>query len=124
VLETIVRSRTNRELFGIGGFTPWYWLWQVAPRIGEPPARLDRTAVSSDVTRIIEYYRSNGYLETTVQSSVVEYKDDKVEVSYIIDEGKPSRIRNVYYSGVPEFDTPELQERFYRGRTLRGDPIN
>ena len=124
VLETIVRSRTNRELFGIGGFTPWYWLWQVAPRIGEPPARLDRTAVNNDVSRIIEYYRSNGYLETTVQTSVVEYKDGKVEVSFIVEEGKPSRVRNVYYSGVPSFDNPAILDRFYRGRIVRSEQIN
>lgn len=124
VLEGIVRTRTNRELFGVTGFTPWYWLWQAAPRIGEPPARLDRAVVEADKQRIKEYYRSNGYFETQVQSTVVEYKEDKIEVSFIIDEGRPSRIRNIYYSGTPEFDSEAISERFYRGRVMRSRPLN
>lgn len=122
VLETIVRSRTNRELFGISGFTPWYWLWQAAPNVGEPPARLDRDALQNDLQRIREYYRSNGYLEAQVRSSVVEYKKGKVEISFIIEEGQPSYIRNIFYSGLPEFDTTDVRDRFFRSRLMRGPP--
>ncbi len=120
VLETIVRSRTNRELFGIGGFTPWYWLWQAAPKIGEPPARLDRNTMMNDLQRITEYYRSNGYLEASVRSSTVEYKEGKVEISFIIEEGEPSFVRNIYYSGVPAFDSADVSDRFYRSSIMRG----
>jgi outer membrane protein assembly factor BamA len=123
VLESLVRSRTNRELFGIGGFTPWYWLWQAAPKIGEPPARLDRGAMANDLQRITEYYRSNGYLEASVRSSVVEYKKGKVEISFIIEEGQPSYLRNVFYSGLPEFDNESDNDRFYKSRVFRGQQI-
>jgi len=124
VLESIVRSRTNRELFGISGFTPWYWLWKAAPKIGEPPARLDRNAIINDLQRITEYYRSNGYLEAQVRPSTVEYKLGKVEISFIIEEGQPSFIRNIYYSGVPEFDNEAVLDRFYKSKTMSGAPLN
>jgi outer membrane protein insertion porin family len=124
VLETIVRSRTNRELFGISGFTPWYWLWQAAPNIGEAPARLDREALFNDLQRITEYYRSVGYLEAQVRSSIVEYKPGRVEISFIIEEGQPSYIRDIYYSGVPEFDVADVVDRFYRSRTMRGTQLS
>jgi outer membrane protein assembly factor BamA len=124
VLETIVRSRTNRELFGISGFTPWYWLWQAAPKIGEAPAKLDRNALFNDLQRITEYYRSVGYLEAQVRSSIVEYKPGRIEISFIIEEGLPSYIRNLYYSGLPEFDGFDVVDRFYRSRIMRGTQIN
>jgi len=124
VLESLVRSRTNRELFGITGFTPWYWLWQAAPKIGEAPARLDRDALFNDLQRITEYYRSVGYLEAQVRSSVVEYKPGKVEISFIIEEGQPSYIRNIYYSGVPDLDSPDVLDRFFRLRTMRGTQLS
>jgi outer membrane protein insertion porin family len=124
VLETIVRSRTNRELFGIGGFTPWYWLWQAAPRIGEAPSRLNREALFNDLQRITEYYRSVGYLEATARSSVVEYKPGKVEISFIIEEGQPSYIRDIFYSGVPAFDDIDVSSRFFRARTMKGAQLS
>jgi outer membrane protein insertion porin family len=123
-LETIVRSKTNRELFTITGFTPWYWVWQLAPKIGEPPARLDRNILNNDVKRINEYYRSNGYLESEVRTSIVEYKKGKVELSFIIDEGKPSFIRNIYYSGVPIFEETPIQDRFFRSSQLKGSQLS
>lgn len=124
MLETIVRSRTNRELFGINGFTPWYWLWQAAPKIGEAPAKLDRAALFNDSQRITEYYRSVGYLEAQVRSSIVEYKPGRIEISFIIEEGLPSYLRNLYYSGLPEFDEPDVKDRFYRSMTMQGPKFN
>jgi outer membrane protein assembly factor BamA len=123
-LETIIRSKTNRELFAINGFTPWYWVWQLAPRIGEPPARLDRNLLNTDVQRITEYYRSNGYLETEVRTSIVEYKKGRVELGFIIDEGKPSFVRNVIYTGVPDFLDNEETVRFYRLGLFKGSQVN
>lgn len=123
-LETIIRSKTNRELFAINGFTPWYWVWQLAPRIGEPPSRLDRNLISNDIQRIKEYYRSNGYLETEVRSSVVEFKKGRVELGFIIDEGKPSYIRNVLYTGVPDFQNDKITVDFFKLGFFRGTQVN
>lgn len=107
-LESIVRSKTNRELFGIGGFTPWYWLWKVAPRIGESPARIKPEVLTNDLKRITEFYRSNGFLETKVISSIIEFKKNKAELTYIIEEGPQTTIRNVYYAGLPEFESKKM----------------
>jgi outer membrane protein assembly factor BamA len=122
-LESLVRSKTNRELFGISGFTPWYWLWKVAPRIGESPARVKPEVLTNDLKRITEFYRSNGFLETKVISSIIEFKENKAELTYIIDEGPQTSIRNVYYAGLPELD-PKKMGVFWSSSLYKSKRLN
>ncbi|GAB5409063.1 MAG: hypothetical protein BalsKO_14280 [Balneolaceae bacterium] len=45
-LETLVRTRTNREFLAIPRFTPWYYFWKLSNgRFGEEPTLLDRQVV-------------------------------------------------------------------------------
>ncbi len=122
-LTTLVRTRTNREFLSIPHFTPWYSLWKLSGgRFGEEPAYLDRQTVANDIERITLFYESLGYFDVAVDTSISEYRTDKIEVSFIIQEGPQYRVNTVTYSGFPGFAEPNkrfefLQEgAFSRGR--------
>ena len=125
VLENLVRTKTNREFLSIPRFTPWYFFWRVSNgRIGEEPILLDRAVVSNDMERISLYYQSLGYREVQVDTTIVEYKNNKFEVSFIVNEGEPSRIQTLSYSGFPFHNEPERQRRFFIDSPLTRQGIN
>ena len=111
-LKALVRTETNREFLGIPRFTPWYYLWR-AIRIGESPSYLNREVVANDMERIQVYYESLGFFDANVDTTIIEFRPERVEVSYIIDEGSRARISTVGYTGLPDFDSPELLNEFY-----------
>lgn len=123
-LETLIRTRTNREFLGIPRFTPWYFLWKVSHKFGEPPALLNRRVLGTDIERIQTFYESRGFLEVQVDTSVVEFQKNKVEVSFLIHEGEPSRIQTIAYSGMPQIGDKERIVDFYRDSRLTRDQIN
>jgi outer membrane protein insertion porin family len=123
-LETIVRTHTNRQLFGIPGVTPWYWIWQLTKKFGERPAFLDRSEVGQDIERLKTYYNSQGYFNTSVDTTIVELHKNKYEVSFIINEGKPSYIRKILYTGMPHYDDPQKIQNFYHNSPLTKKQIN
>lgn len=113
-LENLVRTKTNREFLGIPRFTPWYFFNRISNgRFGESPSLLDRDVVINDMERIRLYYQSLGFREVGVDTTIVEYRRNKIEVSFIIDEGEPSRVESLTYSGFPFKDDPERRRRFF-----------
>lgn len=122
-LSTLVRTDNNREFLGIPRFTPWYYLWKLI-RVGESPAYLDRAMVANDIERIEVYYENLGYFDTRVDTSIIEYRENRVEVSFIIDEGPRSRLESVAYTGMPDFDEPQLTDEFYSDSEFSGPFIN
>jgi outer membrane protein insertion porin family len=123
-LSTIVRTKPNRELLSIPGFTVWYWVNQLNNKWGESPSRLDRQAVSNDIERIQTYYRSIGFLDAAVDTIIVEYGSNKFEVSFLVNEGKQATLRKVYYSGLPAFEDDRILDRFFRRNPLLRNQIN
>jgi outer membrane protein assembly factor BamA len=124
-LENLVRTKTNREFLGIPRFTPRYFFYRVSNgRFGESPSLLDRDIVANDMERITLYYQSLGYREVFVDTTIVEYREEKIEVSFIIREGDPSRIETVTYSGFPFKEDPERRRRFFIQSDLTGLGIN
>jgi hypothetical protein len=123
-LETLVRTRTNREFLGIKRFTPWYYTWQLFG-VGEEPRYLDRETVANDLERIRIFYENLGYLDVEVDSSIVEYRTNRVEVSFLIKEGPVSTINSVAYTGLPNFDQePGKKERFYNSSVFSSTMLN
>lgn len=123
-LENLVRTHTNREFLGIPRFTPWYFIWRLTNSFGEPPALLNRQTVTTDMERIRRYYETIGYLEATVDTNIVEFKTNKIEVSFLIEEGPRSYIQTVAYSGMPDFEESEKLTNFYRASSLTRSQIN
>lgn len=122
-LRTLVRTDNNREFLGIPRFTPWYYLWRLI-RVGESPAYLDREMVANDIERIQVYYDNLGFFEAAVDTSIIEYRENRVEVSFIIDEGPRSEIYSVSYTGLPEFEDPDMRPRFFADSEFTGNLLN
>lgn len=123
-LETLVRTRTNREFLGINRFTPWYYTWRLFG-VGEEPRYLNRETVANDLERITIFYENMGYLDVEVDSSIVEYRKNRVEVSFLIDEGPVSTINSVTYSGLPDFDDQSgSTQQFYDRSVFASSKLN
>lgn len=113
-LLLLVRTQSNRELFSIPGFKVWMWMNNVNKDWGEAPFRLDRITVAADIQRLSTYYRSIGYLDSSVDTLITQFGRGTVEVSFLINEGPPSTVRSVTYNGFPDFESPQTLQRFYR----------
>jgi outer membrane protein assembly factor BamA len=123
-LELLVRTRTNRKLLNIPGFTVWYWLNSVNNNWGEPANRLDRQVVSYDMDRIKAFYRSIGFLDTSVDTIIVDYGKKRFEVSFLITEGQRAMISGIQYRGFPDFEDDEVLQRFFRRSQLATKQID
>lgn len=122
-LRTLVRTRTNREFLGIPRFTPWYYIHNVFG-VGESPSLLNRDLLSTDMERVRIYYENLGFFNVNVDTTIVEYRPNRVEVSFIIREGPMSRVQSVSYTGLPEFDDQDLIEDFYSNSLFSGRVLN
>ncbi|MFU8812696.1 MAG: POTRA domain-containing protein [Balneolaceae bacterium] len=122
-LRALVRTDNNREFLGIPRFTPWYFLHR-AIGIGESPAFLDREMVASDRERVELFYENLGFFEVQVDTSIIEFQPNRVEVSFIIEEGPRSRLNTISYSGLPDFEDDGVIDRFYSESLYRGSMAN
>ncbi|MEX0660294.1 MAG: BamA/TamA family outer membrane protein [Balneolaceae bacterium] len=122
-LKGLVRTQNNREFLGIPRFTPWYFIHQ-AIGVGEAPSYLNRELVATDIDRIRTYYQNLGYFEATVDTSIIEFRTNRVEVSFIIEEGPRSRIRSVAYQGWPDFEDEQMMLDFYGASEIGSDMEN
>jgi outer membrane protein insertion porin family len=123
-LRTVIRTRTNREMLGIRRFTPWYYIYQLTGRFGESPVYLDRETVENDLERIRLYYENIGYFSASIDTSIVEFRQNRIEVTFLIDEGPVSTIRSVAYSGIPEFEEEGKREEFLRNTEIGRSAID
>ncbi|HET6528900.1 MAG TPA: POTRA domain-containing protein, partial [Balneolaceae bacterium] len=123
-LEELIRTHTNREFLGIPRFTPWYFIWQLTGTFGEPPALLNHATVVNDIERIEQYYQSIGFLNAAVDTSIVEFKEDRVEVSFLISEGHPFTIKTLRYTGMPQFKDSTKVPNFLKESPLTSKPLN
>jgi outer membrane protein assembly factor BamA len=122
-LSTLVRTRTNREFLSIPRLTPWYYVWRVFG-VGESPSELSRETVSTDINRISLFYENLGFFDVEVDASVIEYRENRFEVTFIINEGVQSYINTVSYTGLPSFESDGMLERFYRQSLFRVNLLN
>lgn len=123
-LETLVRTSSNRELLGVPGFKVWLWLNNLNGNWGEEPSLLNRTTVAADIERITTYYRSIGYLDNRVDTLITEFTRGKVEVSFLINEGRRTSIRTVRYSGIPDTFDENMRQRLARRSAMMGTRID
>ncbi len=123
-LRAIVRTRPNRQFLGIPGLTFWYQLHRISSRIGEPPSQLDRTVLERDIERLDNFYESKGFRDAVIDTNITYFDRERVEVSFIIREGRQSRIRKIYYSGMPEIGSDDELHNFYRNSDIVTGVIN
>lgn len=141
-LSLYIRTRRNRRMVGVPGFTWWRWLYQfgantldanavgrVFMRVGEPPSLLDASVLENDVEQLRLFYLREGFREARVEPVVTRLAfGNRVRVEFRIAEYEPTTIRNFRYHGLDALNTEErtrLREDSLipGGDTLTGDSL-
>lgn len=118
-LLTRIRTRANRRFLRIPGFNWWLWLYNLGDSgffgnrvgnalksTGEPPAYLDYLVLDQDIERLKLMYQQAGYRNARVQTSVDTTARKRIEVTFSIEQGKPTHVRNVTF----ETTSPALSQ--------------
>ena len=77
-------------------------------------AAYDESTIGADVARILTIYQRKGFFGTKVDPKKIELSDNRVNVVYEIDEGHPTYITDIDFTGNDKFSN----------RTLRGQILS
>ncbi|GEM_PF-271698 len=113
-LKRNIRTRPNRRILGIPGFTWWRWVYRLGSadwmwdRLGsalrsggEPPAYLDSTTVGADAERLELFYQQRGFRDASITYEVESRRaTDRVRVVFRVTPGTATYLRHVQYSGL------------------------
>ncbi len=69
-----------------------------------------RTRVQADLKRILELYRRAGRFAATVDPKIIQLSENRVDVVFEINEGKPTKIDSINFVGNKVFSNSKLQE--------------
>ena len=142
-LKENIRTRPNRRILGIPGFTWWRWVHRLGSadwmwdRLGtalrsggEPPAYLDSTTVGGDAERLELFYRQRGYRDASVSYRIEPREEDnRVRVVFDVEPGPATYLRRVQYAGLDALRT-EQKRRLLEGTVFEaasvsvGDTLN
>src|SRR5262249_20575645 len=76
----------------------------------KPRARYTDAKGHADAVRLREQYRRLGRLATTVEPSVTYLADGRVNVTYVINEGKVTKIDAIRFAGNRAFSEAQLRD--------------
>ncbi len=113
-LKRNIRTRPNRRILGIPGFTWWRWVYRLGSanwmwdRLGsalqsggEPPAYLDSNTVGADAERLELFYQQRGFRDAAVSYEVQTLDNaDRVRVVFVAEPGPATYLRRVQYTGL------------------------
>ena len=68
-----------------------------------------RTRVQNDVSRLLELYRRGGYFAATVEPQVIQLEQNRVDLVFEIEEGPPTRVRQISFIGNQAFSDGTLR---------------
>lgn len=96
--------------------------WIMKPRYIYEREYLDRDELVRDILRMRVFYWKRGYRETQVDTAIAPRGNDKVALTFLVDEGPPTIVSDVTVTQT----NPVLPSRTIERRTLlaRGDPLN
>jgi len=83
---------------------------------------LDRDELARDLLRLRVFYWKRGFRETQVDTVIAPRDEDKVAVTFVVEEGPPTVVSDISVTQA----SPVLSTRAIDRRTLlkRGDPLN
>lgn len=77
----------------------------------------DRKKLDEDMDKLTAYYRGLGFFKARIGREITDNPEqDKITVTWVIDEGPRYKVRDVRLLGNTKFTTPQLQEHL----TLKG----
>jgi outer membrane protein insertion porin family len=68
-----------------------------------------RTRVQDDVARLQEVYRRSGYFAADIEPQVIQLEQNRVDLVFEIEEGPPTRVRQISFVGNEAFSDGELR---------------
>jgi outer membrane protein insertion porin family len=87
---------------------------KILPEIKSAPRQIfTRSAVRSDVDRILELYRRQGRYAARVEPKIVQLDQNRVDVVFEISEGDLSKVRAINIIGNKAFGTGRLVKEMY-----------
>ncbi len=87
---------------------------KITPEIKLAPRQIfTRSAVRSDVDRILELYRRQGRFAATVEPQIVQLDQNRVDVIFSIHEGDVAKIRAINILGNKQFSDGRLRKEMY-----------
>ena len=87
---------------------------KITPEIKLAPRQIfTRSAVRSDVDRILELYRRQGRFAATVEPQIVQLDQNRVDVIFSIHEGDLAKIRAINILGNKQFSDGRLRKEMY-----------
>ena len=133
-LKKQIRTRRNRRILGIPGFTWWRWVYRLGDadwmwdRLGralksggEPPAYVDSATVAGDAERLRLYYEQQGFFDASVTPSIrTTEAGDRVTVIFRVAPGPATYVRRVRYEGLDVL-TPAQRHTIGRETVLATD---
>ena len=61
---------------------------------------LNLQTLNLDVRRLDKFYFDNGFFDTNIDTNIILLKNNKIDITFIINENEPYYIRNIIYSGL------------------------
>jgi outer membrane protein insertion porin family len=75
-----------------------------------PRAIYTRTKVQKDVKRMLTIYRQSGRFAAVIEPKLIKLEQNRVDIVFEINEGKPSNIQNIRVVGNKHFKDSRLRE--------------
>lgn len=75
----------------------------------EPRSVFKESDVQSDVKRIMTLYQRSGRYNVKVEPKIEKLENNRVKVTYVVDEGQKATIRQISFVNNSAFDEPELE---------------
>jgi outer membrane protein insertion porin family len=76
----------------------------------KPRAIYSPAKVQADVQTLQAAYRSRGMFTTQVKAQLIQRDQNRVDVIYVVDEGKKTRISSINFVGNSKYDDADLRE--------------
>jgi len=91
---------------------------------------LSKETLTQDVAKLTAYYQNNGYIQAKVGDPQIEYEENRIYITFKIDEGPQFKVGKVDIQGDLVLSKTELlaklkivDEEYYNRETLRSDVL-
>ncbi len=105
VLRNVIETEKSPSRFA-------RWLnTRISDKIGRPPNYFDVYQAGEDISRLTNFYESNGFFDVSIDTSLaLNFDRHYVRLTYDIDEGERWIIQDIEYSGFDALDSLLFEE--------------
>lgn len=99
-------------------------LGEILLTMGEPPALLDSDLVHKSTANIHKALMNEGFFDARVRDSIVLTKRRRARIWFIVEEGRPYRIRRYTFSASNKYMQEEIQKAMPQSPIKEGKPFD